>query len=715
MSKLALVESDLTDKLAESLFNSAATYIDRSDMPKLKDAFYFSNEAHRGQYRRSGEPYITHPIAVTEILISWRMDVQTLCAGLLHDVMEDTCLTKMDIAAQFGVVVANLVDGLSKLERIKYESRENNQAESLRKMVMAMARDIRVIIVKLADRLHNMRTLDIMQQSKKVRISRETINIYAPIANRLGLNLVYRELQDLSLKNERPALFEVLRNKIEKKREVRASKVSKLKLRLEDLMKEAEIPCTIIPKYRSFYSVHLKMQSANLNFNELLDVQTYAVVVGSKAHCYLALGVLHSKFLPIPLSFKDFIATPKKNGYKSLHTRLANSKDSIPFEIQIRTKEMDDVANYGVLVDLRGKSAGSINPRELMDDIFQIEDSSLDAIEFVEHIKSDLNSKEIFVFTPDSDIISLPVGSTVIDFAYALHTDIGEHCVGCKVNDVSLPISTELRNGDKIEIETNPHSYPSISWLNFAATGRAKSRIRYYLKRINPKQAIQLGIKLLEQSLQALDSTYTPVDDSVWKLYFGCKSQQECKENYLRLMTMLGSGDLNALEIAEGILRIKAKNGVGSKSVKGVLSLDNNDVNFHFSGCCSPIPDDLVVGFLTGVDGITIHQKCCQQIKHLNSNHLIPIKWRGDSDRMYSVPVEILAKSERGAVAEVTSVVAKMGANLQDAQMLNAWNGDGFITIKLRIQVKNKDHLSQILQRVSELDVVMTTRRKYCF
>ncbi len=485
-------------------------YLQPPDVALVERAFAFSEQAHQGQFRKSGEPYITHPLAVASILSQWRLDAQGLAAALLHDVMEDSGITKNEIETSFGKPVAEMVDGVSKLDQIEFQSREDAQAENFRKMLLAMAQDVRVILIKLADRLHNMRTLDAMAPTHRERIARETLDIYAPIANRLGLNALYLELQELSFKHLHPARYRVLAKAIKAARGNRREVMNRILQSIRDGLKDADIAATVTGREKTIYSVYKKMREKRYTFSQVFDIYGVRVLVKDTTACYAALGVLHNLYKPIPGKFKDYVAIPKANGYQSLHTTLFGPFGT-PLEAQIRTQDMHRIAESGVAAHWLYKAGGELDIAEAQEQthrwlqsLLEIQSESRDSKEFLEHIKGDLFPDAIYVFTPKGKIMALPRGATAVDFAYAVHTDIGHHCTAARINYELMPLRTELKNGDQVEIITSPSARPNPSWLGFVATGKARSRIRHFLKSLQQRESALLGERMLEQALISL-------------------------------------------------------------------------------------------------------------------------------------------------------------------------------------------------------------------
>src|SRR6187399_837867 len=494
-------------------------YLPAPDVALVSRAFEFSESAHRGQFRKSGEPYITHPLAVASILSQWRLDAQGLAAALLHDVMEDTAITKSEIETSFGKLVADMVDGLSKLDQIEFNSREDAQAESFRKMLLAMAQDVRVILIKLADRLHNMRTLDAMAPPHRRRIAHETLDIYAPIANRLGLNSLFLELQDLAFKHLYPMRFRILANAIKAARGNRREVMNRLLDVIRDGFAKAGITAVVSGREKTIYSVYKKMGEKRYTFSQVFDIYGVRVLVADTTTCYAALGTLHGLYKPIPGKFKDYIAIPKANGYQSLHTHLFGPFGS-PIEMQIRTQEMHKIAEAGVASHWLYKSADQSitdlqkKTHQWLQSLLEMQSESGDSVEFLEHLKVDLFPDEVYVFTPKGKIMAMPRGATAVDFAYAVHTDIGNRCVAVKINQELMPLRTELKNGHRVEIITASHAKPNPLWLNFVATAKARSHIRHFLKTMHFDESVQLGERLLNQALATFKSNLAAVPDA---------------------------------------------------------------------------------------------------------------------------------------------------------------------------------------------------------
>ena len=522
---------------ADILFKDAASYLNQEDVALLRDAYEFSKNAHLGQFRMTGDPYISHPIAVSHTLVQWRLDGQALPAALLHDVMEDTAVTKKEIKDKFGKVVAELVDGVSKLDRIEFESQEHEQAENFRKMLLAMASDVRVILIKLADRLHNMRTLTVMLPHKRARIARETMEIYAPIANRLGLNELYQDLQELSFQHLYPNRYQVLTKALARARGNRREMVDKILNAISTRLKDNKIDAVVTGREKTIYSIYKKMIEKALSFAEVYDIYGFRVIVKDVPACYLALGALHQLYKPIPGKFKDYIAIHKDNGYQSLHTSLFGPL-STPMEVQIRTQEMHKIAEAGVASHWLYKESGTslsdlqTKTHQWLQSLLEMQSESGNSAEFLEHLKVDLFPDEVYVFTPKGRIMSLPHGATCVDFAYAVHTDIGNRCVASKVNHELVALRTELKSGDRVEIITAAHAKPNPAWLSFVMSGKARSRIRHFLKTMQYEESAMLGERLLAQALIALKSEPDNITEEQWEQLLENSSRSSSRENY---------------------------------------------------------------------------------------------------------------------------------------------------------------------------------------
>ncbi|KMJ52557.1 MULTISPECIES: RelA/SpoT family protein [Vogesella] len=705
----------LVDAEAAALFDAANQYLRPEDVQLLRQAFATAREAHEGQTRKSGEPYITHPLAVAAMLTDWRLDAQGLAAALMHDVLEDTGVSKPTLSEKFGRTIADLVDGLSKLERLEYQTKESAQAENFRKMVLAMARDIRVIIVKLADRLHNMRTLDAMREDKRQRIALETLEIYAPIANRIGLNKVYRELQDLAFKHLHPHRYSVLSKAVRAARGNRREVVNKILQAVTQKLGEANIEATIKGREKNLYSIYKKMQEKHLSFSEVLDIYGFRIVVKDNASCYLTLGALHSLYKPIPGKFKDYIAIPKGNGYQSLHTTLFGPYGT-PVEMQIRTQEMNAVAEAGVASHWMYKSgdasidAAKQRTHQWLQSILDMQEESEDAIEFLEHIKIDLFPDEVYVFTPKGKIMVLPQGSTPVDFAYAVHTDIGHRCIAGRVNFNLVPLRTVLRNGDTVEIITSTQAKPNPSWLNFVQSGRARSGIRNYLKTLQQKDAVQLGEKLLRQAASALSPT--PLDISPKLEDSLLHALGERQRSFNDLLADIGTGKQLAIVIARKLFELSGEQLGQTPDVGPVTIRGNEGGAVQLSSCCNPIPGDAIIGAISKGQGLLVHRKGCGNAARIDPEKLLEVNWEPQKDRMFGVNISVLAHNQRGALAEIAAAISQASANIETVDTQENHGGDGFIHIHFRLQVDNLIHLENVLTAIQQVNVVQQAERR---
>ena len=693
-------------------------YLKPADIAKLGDAYRFSEAAHAGQIRQSGEPYISHPLAVTEILAGWHMDSQALMAALLHDVMEDTSVTKDEISDTFGRPVADLVDGLSKLDRIEFQSAEDAQAENFRKMLLAMARDVRVILIKLADRLHNMRTLGAVSPAKRRRVARETKEIYAPIANRLGLNNLFQELEELSFAHLYPMRYRVLAKATRSARGNRREVIGKTQEAIKGKLVDAGVDATVNGREKHIYSTYKKMIEKHLTFSEVHDIYGFRVIVkGGVPACYLALGALHGLYKPVPGKFKDYIAIPKANGYQSLHTTLIGPFGT-PVELQIRTDHMHRIAETGVashwmykdeaatLSDLQKKT------HQWLQSLLEIQNQSGDSAEFLEHIKVDLFPDEVYVFTPMGKILSLPRGATAVDMAYAVHTDIGNRCVAAKVNSELVPLRTELRNGDRVEIVTASHAKPSPGWLQFVRTGKARSNIRHFLKTMQYDESAALGERLLEQALRPLGVSLADIDTPNWDRAVrdsGAHSRQE-------VLADIGLGKQLPAVMARRLLRNreapKDDGKTATRPVGSVVIRGTEGMAVQLATCCRPIPGDAITGSIKKGQGLVVHATDCRQIARSRKNepdHWIDVEWDAASAKLFQAAIQVTVTNQRGVLAKVASEIADAGSNIDSLTMDE--DRSLYTTMLFVLEVANRQHLARIMRSLRRLpDVVKLGR-----
>ncbi|WP_370262182.1 bifunctional (p)ppGpp synthetase/guanosine-3',5'-bis(diphosphate) 3'-pyrophosphohydrolase [Limnobacter sp.] len=704
------------------LIGLASSYLPEAEIRRVREAYKFSDVAHLGQFRATGEPYVTHPIAVAELCASWRLDSQAIQAALLHDVMEDSGATKEDLIDRFGAQVADLVDGLSKLDKMEFSSREEAQAENFRKMLLAMARDLRVILVKLADRLHNMRTLDIMSPAKKRRIALETLEIYAPIAHRLGLNEIFRELQELSFQHAYPMRYQVLKKAVLAARGNRREVVGKILEAIEKCLSDANIECQVYGREKALYGIYRKMIEKRLSFSQVLDVYGFRVVVKDMPTCYMALGMLHQLFKPVPGKFKDYIAIPKVNGYQSLHTTLLGPYGT-PVEFQIRTEEMHQVAEKGVashwLYKGEGEGLNKIQTQthRLLQSLLDIQNQTGDSAEFLEHIKVDLFPDAVYVFTPNGKIMNLPRGATVVDFAYAVHTDVGNHCVAARVNQVIEPLRTVLKSGDVVEIITAPHSRPNPVWLGFVRSGKARSEIRHYLKSMNLEETVRLGTRLLEQALEADHIKLEQLAPEVWDRLLK-DSQVSTREE---LLADIGSGRRVAPVVARRVLiamgradaRVDAPVAGPSGEARAPIMIHGGEgMSVQRAPCCLPIPGDSIIGYVRKGSGLIIHTDECETARkqiRKEPERWTDVQWSPEITRPFDVNVDLQAVNEKGALATIAATLSDQGANITNLTM-----SDETAFRKLlhfTIQVNDRVHLARILMALRRLEYVERVTR----
>ena len=720
------MSSQLTESTSpqiDDLFRRARTYLEAPQLAELRRAYEFGADAHHGQRRKSGEPYIHHPFEVTCILADMHMDHETLIAALLHDVIEDTPINKERIAQEFGIEVAAIVDGLSKLTRIEFESHAEAQARNFQRMLMAMAADIRVILVKLADRLHNMRTLAALAPDKRRRIARETLEIYAPIAQRLGINTIRLELEELGFAALYPLRQRVIKKEMTKIRGNRKEIVDKIKDRIKRHLRLDHLLARVIGREKHLYSIYQKMKEKHLGFSDVHDVYAFRVMVDSVDTCYRTLGVLHSLYKPVPGKFKDYIAIPKANGYQSLHTVLFGPY-GVPLEVQIRTSEMDQVAEAGIAAhwlyktgDSAAKSAQK-RAREWLRGILEMQQQAGDSQEFLENVKIDLFPDEVYVFTPKGEIMTLTRGATAIDFAYAIHTDLGNNCVACRINRRLAPLRTSLETGQTVEIVTAPGARPNPSWLNYVVTGKARATIRHYLKNLQLDEARTLGKRMLERelamqesSLEALNQERVAATLASFKL-----------DSMERVYVEIGLGNRLAPLVARSLAQVQPEQKpddkrrrlvepVGTPAPLIIRGTEGMVVNFP--KCCYPIPGDSIMGFLTAGRGIVVHQPTCANVAEYRSapDKWVDVQWANVIDREFSVELSLDVVNRRGVLATIATAVANGNANIEEVEISerNARNSN----VRLLIGVHDRKHLADILRAVRRVQtVVRVIRRK---
>ena len=683
---------------AGRLFDELSAYLRQEDISQLRSAYLFSQTAHIGQFRKSGEPYISHPLAVAGILGTLHLDIQTLTAALLHDVMEDTHVSKAEISERFGNQVAELVDGVSKLDKIETQTQADAQAGNFRKMLMAMARDVRVILIKLADRLHNMRTLEVMRPEKRRRIARETMEIYVPIATRLGLNDIYQELQERSFRYLFPTRYRVLNKATKAARGNRREVVEKILESIKIRLQQEGLEATVSGREKQLYSIYKKMADKHLAFSEVLDIYGFRVVVKDVPSCYLALGILHGAYKPVPGKFKDYIAIPKSNGYQSLHSTLLGPY-GIPIEVQIRTVGMHRIAETGVASHWFYKTSET-DPDDLhtrthqwLQNLIENLSDSTDSLEFLEYLKVDLFPGEVYVFTPQGKILALPEESTAVDFAYAVHTNIGDRCVAVKINGENAPLRTRLRNGDRVEIVTAPHAKPNPVWLTYVVTGKARSCIRYFLKTMQQEELADLGERLLNLALQSLEADPKHVPAAQWNRVMHENDARSRKE----LFSAIALGKRLPVVIARSLL--SGEGAVEKKAgVNGAITIMGTEgMAVQFARCCYPVPGDAIVGYIKKDQGLVIHTHDCRVMRDGQNTpaQFLDVTWGKRLARSFDVMVRIVVVNQRGMLAKVSARIAEANSNIDGVTM----ESDGaYNTISFTLQVNDRLHLARVMR-----------------
>ncbi|MDP9045487.1 MAG: bifunctional (p)ppGpp synthetase/guanosine-3',5'-bis(diphosphate) 3'-pyrophosphohydrolase [Pseudomonadota bacterium] len=706
-------------------------YLDPADIKRVREAYRFADEAHLGQFRASGEPYITHPIAVAGLCAEWRLDAQAIMAALMHDAMEDCGVTKTEMIERFGTAVADLVDGLTKLDKLQFSTREESQAESFRKMLLAMARDVRVILIKLADRLHNMRTMDAMAPAKRSRIAGETLEIYAPIAHRLGLNQTYRELQELSFTHLWPWRQSALSKAVQKARGYRRDIVERIQHDVDRAFLQAKLPVQVYGREKTLFSIYKKMREKHLTFAQVNDIFGFRIVVANLSDCYVALGVLHQLFKPLPGRFKDYIAIPKANGYQSLHTTLVSPLGTA-IEFQIRTEPMHAVAEKGIAAHWLYKSGGAqVQEAQRLgtmwlQSLIDIQDETHDATEFLEHVKIDLFPDAVYVFTPRSKILALPRGATPVDFAYAIHTDVGDHTVAAKVNGEPVALRTELRSGDVVEIIGTPGARPNPAWLNFVRTGRARSKIRHYLKNMEQEESQDLGEKMFAQAMRA-EGLHLPGGDeaALWQQltrWSGNKTRED-------LFTDIGLGRKIATIVAKRLARLMAERGTRPDALtltmgryaaddeapaQGMVLIDGSEgASVQLASCCRPIAGDAIVGYLGRGEGLMVHTAECSVGKRLferDSEHWMGVDWTDQPTRNFETAVTLLVNSGKGVLGQLAQAVSEAEADITHIEMGNEPAAET-IELSLTLSVRDRLHLADVMRTLKRTRAALRVAR----
>ena len=709
---MQIATPDTIDSLADDL----SSYLGKDQINNVRRAYYYAEQAHEGQFRHTGDAYVTHPLAVASILSEMHMDHQSLMAAMLHDVIEDTGVTKTAIKSQFGNTVADLVDGVSKLNKITFSSHAEAQAENFQKMAMAMAKDLRVILVKIADRLHNMRTLEVLTSDKRRRIGRETLDIYAPIANRLGMNNVRVEFEELCFTALYPMRARRINAAVKRVRGNRKEIVLQIQTSLEACLEREGLPGRTIGREKHLYSIYEKMRSKHKSFSEIMDVYAFRIVVDSVDACYRVLGAVHSLYKPVPGRFKDYIAIPKANGYQSLHTTLFGMH-GVPIEIQIRTEEMEAMANNGIASHWLYKSSDDlpsnahIRAREWVNGLLDIQKHAGNSLEFIENVKIDLFPDEIYVFTPKGTIFELPAGSTAVDFAYAIHTDVGSSCVACRISRRLAPLSEPLQSGQTVEIITAPGTQPNPAWLSFVITGKARSNIRHHLKNQKYSESVALGRRLLNKALANFGSNLA----SVAKENINTVLNQTSLKSLDQLLEEIGLGNRMSYLIAQRLTKHSdialLENGSKPEQQESLAIRGSEGMVMNYAKCCHPIPGDPIVGHISSGRGMVIHTDDCNNITEIRDNpeKCVAVSWDLNVEGEFSVELRVELENLRGIIATLATSITGAEANIEKISTVE--RDAHFIIVNLSLNVRNRVHLAHVMKRVRLIKAVTSVTR----
>ena len=688
------------------LLDKLSFYLDPKEVSRVERAYLFAEKCHEGQMRQSGDAYISHPLAVAHILADMHMDHESLMAAMLHDVIEDTGVTKAQISRRFGRPVADLVDGVSKLSEIEFQSKAEQQAESFQKMTLAMSRDIRVVLVKLADRLHNMRTLGVLSPAKRRRIARETLEIYAPIAQRLGINDIRLELEDLGFAAMYPLRHRRLREAMKAAKKNRKEIVTEVHQAIEIRLEKESVNATVKSREKHLWSIYRKMREKKRAFREIMDVFAFRLIVNSVDDCYRVLGMMHNIFKPVPGEFKDYIAIPKANGYQSLHTVLVGMH-GVLIEVQIRTNEMEAMASYGIAAHWEyktGKQTADVNQRRAtrwIQGLLDMQKEAGDSLEFLEHVKADLFPDEVYVFTPKGRIIELPTGATPIDFAYAVHTGIGNSCIACRVNGQLTPLSEPLESGQMVEIISDHEAQPNPNWLNFVVSAKARSAIRHYLKNQQHDESVDLGKRLLDQSLNRLGTSYKQLKKSQIKRLL----KEDSAPTFEFILQQIGLGNRVPFAVANLLVPVEQRklSEDSKKSTLPVVIDPSNGLLLQYARCCHPIPGDPILGYVSPGKGLVIHRETCRNLLEIrkNTEKCMPLSWSSSVRREFPVELKVEITPERGFIAALASRVTQADATIEK---ISVDEKDVYTSIvDLVLTVRDRVHLADILRRARSL------------
>lgn len=700
--------------LFEGLRQKVSEYLPAEQVEQITAAYRLAADAHSAQKRHSGEPYITHPVAVAGILADMRLDHETIMASLLHDVIEDTRYTQEDLAEQFGGTVAELVEGVSKLDKLQFNSQEEAQNENYRKMIMAMVHDIRVILIKLADRTHNMRTIGHLRPEKRRRIARETLEIYAPLAHRLGIHDIKNELELHGFFAMYPWRARLLESQVKKARGNRRELVERVEIEIDKRLKDNGIPARVSGREKHLYSIYKKMLHKELQFDQVMDIYAFRVVVADVDTCYRVLGALHNLYKPIETRFKDYIAIPKSNGYQSLHTSL-KGPHGIPVEVQIRTEEMNLMADRGVAAHWLYKTEDSsgttaqVRARRWMQSLLELQQSTGNAFEFIENVKSELFPEEIYVFTPEGRIIELPQGATPVDFAYAVHTDIGNSCIGARVNHKVYSLSKPLETGQTVEIKTAAGSRPNIAWLNFAVTGKARAKIRQYLKGQETREAEQLGERLLRAALGPVNYDEIPAKE------FKRVLKETKIESVPLLLREIGLGNMMSIAIAKRLLgelvNLKEEPSLASGNQRSLAIKGAEGLLVSFAKCCRPIPGDDIIAHVSPGKGLVIHRRECKNVRghEYEPGHYFPVQWDNKPEAEFITEVRVEIVNHQGALAKLTSAIALTGCNIHGLKTEEVDANIYYIDIALTVH--DRKQLADVIRHIRKMPDVQRVSR----
>ena len=697
----------------ETLSETLSSYLEPAQVRKVLRAYHFAEKSHKGQYRQSGEEYISHPLAVAQILANMHMDHESVVAALLHDVIEDTDFTKAQLSWRFGRTVGILVDGVSKLSEIEFSSRAEQQAENFQKMTLAMARDIRVVLVKLADRLHNMRTLGVLSPEKRRRIARETLEIYAPIAQRLGMNDIRIEFEDLGFAALYPLRHRRITEALKATRGPRRELVAEIKDMLETRLRQYQIDATVSGREKHLWSIYQKMKNKKRSFKDITDVFAFRIVVESVDDCYRALGLIHNLYKPVSGEFKDYIAIPKSNGYQSLHTVLVGL-NGVPIEVQIRTHEMDALANYGIASHwlyksgLENAEGNQTRTNRWVKGLLEMQEKAGDSLEFIEHVKTDLFPEEVYVFTPKGQIIELPVGATPVDFAYAVHTQVGDTCIACEINGKLSPLSQALENGQRVRIITARGAQPNPSWLNFVRSAKARSAIRHFLKTQQHEESVDLGKRLLDRALTSFGSSYKKIRKSQIKHLL----QETGASSFESVLQQIGLGDRMAYAVANVLLPETKRQAHSSAAPASPIMVDGaDDLVTSYARCCHPIPGDPILGHLSPGKGLVVHRDTCKNLADVrgNAEKCMPLHWSPEVHGEFPVELRLEVISDRGIIATLAARIADQDASIDQ---IRVHERDAHTSlVDLVISARNRLHLANIMRRIRNLKAVQSIHR----